>query len=88
LSKRWYFVNKVIDDERLPFVVEITSGFTVYYRNRTGRDRDVLRRADSIVLRKLGQIVIDIPPFSVVAKGIAKDGSVIYDVFKEALNAE
>jgi hypothetical protein len=85
MAKRWYFVNKEIDDPALPFVIEITSGFTIYYRMREGRDKGVLRRADSMITPKTHQIVIDIEPFVITAKSLDKDGNVIYDIFKDGI---
>jgi hypothetical protein len=82
-AKRWYFHNKTIDDLKLPFVVEITSGFTVYYKMREGRDKDVLRRADTMLVPKLHHIVIDILGYNILATGLDSNGKVTYVVFRD-----
>ena len=83
MAKRWYFVNKIIDDSKLPFVIEITSGFTVYYRMREGRDKGVLRRADSMLVPKMHHIIIDVLGYNILATGIDTKGSVTYVVYKD-----
>jgi hypothetical protein len=84
-AKRWYFHNKTIDDPKLPFVVEITSGFTIYYRMREGRDAGVLRRADTMIVPKLHHIVINILSYNIIATGLDLNGKVTYVVFRDGV---
>ncbi len=82
-NKRWYFLNKVIDDEKLPFVIEITSGGNVYYRMRSGKAIGVLRKADHFRDEKRHSLFISIDPFEIQASGIDKNGKVIYTILKQ-----
>ena len=70
MSKRYYFPNRILTDKRIPFMIQITSGLTVYYQ-KPGSNQ--LFKADSI-------LHISIDDYNIIVKGLDKKGNCVYTI--------
>lgn len=64
--KRFYFPNGIINDKRLPFEIQITTGLTVYYHNKGSSQ---LFKADSYYNKKIQTLNISIQDYTIIVKG-------------------
>jgi len=77
MSKKYYYPNRVITDVRLPFLLHITSGLTVYY-SHDGKNQ--LYKADSIFTKKTKFLTISIDDYTITIKGMDKEKNFIYEI--------
>jgi hypothetical protein len=83
---KFYYENSKIEDDKLPFVLEITNRFnTVYYRID-----NCLRKANIMQFKKTGNISISIilekEVYEILVKGYDKiKNKFIYDIFLRQL---
>jgi len=69
MSKRYYFPNGEIIDNRIPFTIQITTGLTVYY-SKSGNNQ--LFKADSLYLKKTQTLNISIDDYNIIITGRKK----------------
>lgn len=77
MSKRYYFPNQKIIDERFPFDIQLTSGLTVYYSEK---GKDQLRKADTLFSKKTGKLNISIGDYNIILHGYDENKNIVYDV--------
>lgn len=69
MSKRYYFPNGIIKDDRLPFEIQITTGLKVYY---SFKGKTQLFKADSLYSKKTQTLNICIDDYNIIVTGRKK----------------
>lgn len=77
MTKRCYYPNRKIIDDRLPFEIQITTGLKVYY-SYDGQTQ--LYRADSIFHKRIKWLDIFIRDYNIIVKGFDKNNNLIYTI--------
>jgi len=77
MSKRYYFPNRILIDKHIPFIIQITSGLTVYYQ-KSGSNQ--LLKADSILHKKTHFLNISIDDYNIIVKDLDKKGNCVYTI--------
>lgn len=75
-NKRWAFSPEKIDDDKLPFVLEISRGMTPYFRLR--KNGSPLQAADFVLTKR--QLSISVDPFEIIIQKRDEGGKFVHTI--------